>query len=242
MIKNLDSYSIRARLYPAFIVLSPIFILIVFSFYKNIQVVQIILAFLTTFGFAFLLAQLARDRGKRKEKELYKMWGGKPTTIFLRHREQFLNDVTRNRYSDKIKKLMSITLPTKEEEINDKKYADEMYDACTQFLIGKTRNIKKYNLLFLENISFGFRRNLWGMKPYAIIILLMCLIIQIAQNVYFIQNDIKSILNPELLIPVAIYLLLLGVWIFVFKPSWVREVGFEYAKRLYETLDQLDQK
>lgn len=239
MIKNLDSYSIRARLYPAFIVLSPIIILVVFSFYKNIQVIQIVLAFLTTFGFTFLLAQLARDRGKRKEKDLYRCWGDKPTTLFLRYSQNHLNDIVRKRYFDKLEKVLSIKLPTKEEEENNLDKADEIYNACTQYLISHTRDKEKYPLLFTENVSFGFRRNLWAMKTYAIIILLICITIQIAQNIKSIIYDINNLFNPELLIPLSIYLLLLGVWIFVLKPNWIKDVAFEYAKRLYETLDLL---
>lgn len=239
MTKYLDYYSVRARLFPALIVLTPIFILIIFSFYENIGIIQIILAFITTFGFSFLLAQLARDRGKRKEIELFNKWGGKPTTIFLRYSEKYLDDITRKRYFEKLTKLIDKKLPTKDYENKNCDKADELYAASAQFLINNTRDNQKYHMLFSENISYGFRRNLWGLKVYAISILIICLAIQLAQNYYFVIDNLRNLYKPEILIPVSLYLFLLIIWLTVIKPNWIKQVAFEYAKRLYETLDLL---
>lgn len=38
-------------------------------------------------GGTTLMAQVARDLGEKKELALFRSWGGKPTTRFLRHRD-----------------------------------------------------------------------------------------------------------------------------------------------------------
>ena len=111
-INYLDTYSLRARLLPAFLVLLPFVVLAVSIFQLNWEKLQIILAVLATFGGTYLLAHLGRDMGKRKELKLYGKWGGKPTTILMRYREKRLSELTRQRYFEKLRLKLSIKMPT----------------------------------------------------------------------------------------------------------------------------------
>ena len=52
---------------------------------------------ITYSGGSFLLAQLARDFGRAKQKHLFATWGGAPTTQRLRH-QGHPNPITRGRY------------------------------------------------------------------------------------------------------------------------------------------------
>jgi hypothetical protein len=238
MIKSLDQYSVKARLYPSFIVISPLIILISFSFYEYLKVIQILLGFITTFGFTFLFSQLARDRGKKLEIILFKKWGGKPTNIYLRADEKYLDGLTRDRYAKKLELLIDgLKMPTTEFENKNPDESEKIYDTVTKYLISQTRDYDKYTVLFLENISYGFRRNLLGMKPFAILILVMCLSIQILQHIKIDNLEHSIFLTSEVLIPLSIYFLLMLFWIFIVKESWLKAVAFEYAKRLFETLE-----
>src|SRR5690606_32180890 len=55
--------------------------------------------------------------------------------------------------------------------------ADDIYSAWTKFVIGKTRDVSQFPLLFKENMAYGFRRNLWGMKPYAIALIVVLMLL-----------------------------------------------------------------
>jgi hypothetical protein len=134
--------------------------------------------YLTSFAalgvFSFLLAQIGRDNGKKKEKELFKHWGGKPTNTILKHSNDHLDVHTKKRFHTKLEQIISdIKIPTAEEEQKNPQTADAIYDNCTKYLIAKTRDSSKYFLLFKENINYGFRRNLWGMKTWALLIILI---------------------------------------------------------------------
>src|SRR2546426_4811456 len=61
-------------------------------------------------------------------------------------------------------------LPTAQQEADDPPAADVVYEACGAFLRDKTRDQKKFPLVFEENCNYGLRRNLWGMKPIGIAI------------------------------------------------------------------------
>ena len=110
-----------------------------------------------------LLTQLGRDAGKNKEKGLWDSWGGKPTTQLLRHRDHQLDPNTKSRYHAKLAAIVpGIRMPSPEEEAQDPQAADHVYDSCVKYLIQKTRDHKQFPLLFHENVSYGFRRDLLG--------------------------------------------------------------------------------
>ena len=128
----------------------------------------------SSFGLALLLAQVARDRGKRLEPALYDTWGGKPSVALLRHRDTRIDEHTKSRYREFLKgQLPQLKLATIEEEGANPEAADNAYQSVTAWLLTQTRDTKRFSILFRENISFGFRRNLWGLKPVGIAVTLM---------------------------------------------------------------------
>src|ERR1700730_7283854 len=70
----LDPYSRQARLQPALIVVVPAAILIVVWFQALWSVWGLVLTVASSCGITLLLSQIARDRGKRLESELYASW------------------------------------------------------------------------------------------------------------------------------------------------------------------------
>jgi hypothetical protein len=236
---ELDKYTIKARLYPSFIVLLPIYILCLFYVTDIQKYYHYLTAIISAGLFTFLLSQLGRDMGKKKEPILFKHWGGKPTTLILRHRNNYLDNITKERYHKLLAlSIVDLIIPSfKEEQINPT-YADKVYESCVKFLISKTRDTKKYSLLFKENINYGFRRNLWGMKFLAICILLICLVIH-----FYISSHYFSIMNNFTIKDIVLYLFLFATilfWLFIVNKNWIKLIAFAYAERLFETLNNLD--
>lgn len=235
---ELDKYSLKARLYPAFIVLLPAFVVSLYYITDFEKYYHYATALVSVGLFTYLLAQLGRDKGKIKESKLFEFWGGKPTTLILRHSDNTIDKVTKRRYHKFLNdKIEGINIPTPDEEQNDNKFADQVYESCTKFLISKTRDTKKFPLIFKENISYGFRRNLWGMKYWALVIISILIII----HFYFITNGFKTkitLQNKDIFLFIFFGLVLL-FWFFIVTKNWIKLTAYAYAERLIESVNEL---
>lgn len=232
-----NTYSLKARVYPSVIVLLPCFILAI----VYVTNVELYYHYFTSFAclgiFSFVLAQIGRDNGKKKENGLFKHWGGKPTSMILRHSNDHLDVHTKKRFHTKLEQTIpDIKIPTHEEEMENLQAADVIYDSCTKFLISKTRNISKYSLLFKENINYGFRRNLWGMKTWAIGIIAICILVHsfmITQKF----TSIETVKTKDWML-LGVFILFALFWSIMVNREWVKTTAFAYAERLYETLQE----
>jgi hypothetical protein len=119
-------------------------------------------------GLFLLLAQVGRDRGKVLEDGLFAGWGGKPTTVLLRHRESPFDAATLARLHGGLASVTGVSAPSKRKEAANPAEADEVYEAYVRHLRDATRDKQQYPLVFDENASYGFRRNAWGLRPFAI--------------------------------------------------------------------------
>lgn len=232
-----NPYVRRARLQPALIVVLPLALATLAWFPSGIAGWGLVWGVVVACGGTALLAQVARDAGKRKEKDLYALWGGMPSVRFLRHRDA-KNPVTLARYHAKLAKLIKgVTIPSREAEQQCPAAADAVYDTCTKYLLEATRDQKKFALLFDENCSYGFRRNIWGMKAYGIVIASVGLLSTFA--LLTIQVVKHSPITPIAIICSAIDLALLFIWIFWIRPEWVRIPAEAYGERLLAACEVL---
>jgi hypothetical protein len=90
--KLFDSYSRQARLFPGLLTLFPI-ILTAIAWFPRLVTSSwdaTLVTVGTSCGLLYGLMVLSRSRGKKVEKRLLAEWGGWPTTIWLRHREEHL--------------------------------------------------------------------------------------------------------------------------------------------------------
>jgi len=191
------------------------------------------------FGVLVLLSELGRDQGKKKEAELFKLWGGKPTTRMLRHRHTSLDAVTLARYHSVISRLIGKALPTRDNEKADPKSADALYESGVKLLLERTRDAGKFPLLLKENTSYGFRRNLWGMKPAAIFICCLSLIASLVPVCAALFN--QTPLPPLPLALTVSIIVLLVWWILRVKSDWIRIPGDGYAQRLLAACDLISE-
>ena len=233
----MDPYVRSARLQPALLVALPV-ALGVLSWIPDASVITGTLWGLVAWcGGAALIAQVARDAGKRKEPGLYTRWGGKPTTRLLRHVNSG-NPVLLRRRHDKLRRLLPDThIPTAEDEVADPAGADQGYDACIQFLRDSTRARDRFPLIFQANCEYGFRRNFWGMKPLGATFAIVSAI-AIGARLYL---DLRLNVGPEPIrvVGMGVVVVLGAGWLFWFTPSWVRLTADAYAERLLGSLEDL---
>ena len=166
---NLDTYGFRARVLPVYLSLSPAVLLLAALAPDGLKLPLGGAAALAFAPMAFLLSQIGADFGKHLERRLWREWGGPPTTRLLRHGNREFNEITRGRVHDKLRSL-GLFVPTREEQEQDERAADKHYESCTEELIRRTRDYKKYPLVFRGLTEYGFRRNLLGLKIFGVLL------------------------------------------------------------------------
>lgn len=226
----LDSYSLKARLFPAFIMLSPIALgAIAWAPDGNLPLGSM-LGLLGSGGLSVLLAEFVRDIGKEKEPVLWRSWGGAPTTQLLRHRNTSINPHIRQKWRSQIEQITDTTLPTLAEEADDPNGTDQIYEAAVLHL----REIKREgaDLALKENTSYGFRRNLWAIRSAGITICVIGLLSCAVATGFRAMKGSQELTDQPPIICATVIAFLLVMWVVRVTPTWVRTTAFEYANRL----------
>jgi hypothetical protein len=229
---KLDEYAVKARLFPAFLTLLPLGICAAQFIGFGSAIVAGCSAFGGTALLSFVLAQWGRDAGKSKESALYEQWGGKPTTAFLRHRDQTVSHMLKQRRHRRLQRLApDLVLPSVRAEAENPAEADQIYDTATKVLIQRTRDKEKYYVLFQELIDYGFRRNTWGLKKIAVGMLVAALLFV----AILLISGHRSGYNE---LALGVFTLLLAGWTSIVTPAWVHRAAKCYAERLFDALDE----
>ena len=234
-----DEYERKARIYPALIVIAPGILVAVAALISDFSSLKAFAAAIGSCGGTFSLSQLARDAGKKKEKALFEQWGGMPSISIFRHRDNRLDPVTKGRYHAKLSHLVKGTkaISAKEEQSNPNK-ADKIYEAWSHYIRVNTRDTKKYRMIFQENINYGFRRNIWGMRLIGGGISFICIMFSLYLS--YEQYNINRSLNVNLNISAIICAIFLMLWIFRFSSEWVRIPANAYSERLAEAVETIN--
>lgn len=235
----MDAYDRRARFYPMVIVLLPALLGATSWMPAGIELPGIAGGTVVTLAAAAFLAQLARDQGKRREKELFRLWGGRPSDRALSYAGRFFADATLARCH---KKLMAfdpgLQLPaSREYEKEHAKESKAAYAAATDLLVARSRDKERFPLLFKENISYGFRRNLWGLKPIGILTTALGVAACIARII--LQATAHAPITPAPIVGGVISAVLLLIWCLRITPEWVRIPADGYSKHLVEASEHL---
>lgn len=238
-----DPYDRKARATPALLTVLPLVVPLVCQFGAKNPILTGILGVLGSCGVIYAAASIARGRGKLLEDNLVKEWGGMPTTILLRHRDDFFDSGTKKRYHLDALVRLGIHMPTAAEELADPVAADDVYRSVARRLREVTREDKK--LLLKENIAYGFHRNTLAMKGVGIFNCLVGIIYGLALagavKVDPLSFNIHGLLPPGLSggLTLLVSLALLTAWLGYFNRNQVRAMGNVYAERLFEKLASL---
>ena len=232
--KLLDGYEIKARLLPAFITLAPI-ILVPYVLFPDVRSAWGALGgVLAALGLTAALARFARAMGTRCQAALFESWDGPPATAMLRHSDDRINAVTKAKMHAALGTSgPRLNMPNANEEAADPVAADEIYDAAVDWLRRHTRESSQYPLVFAENISYGFMRNLYGMKPLGIVFSVMSLGV-VGTAIYYSASSGLAVNYALMITALVIQATLLVYWLWHIKPSAVRVPAEGYARALLE--------
>jgi hypothetical protein len=236
----MDKYSLNARIYPMVLFLFPIVIIGISYSIEYEKYTQI----LTTLGISsallYFLSNLGRDNGKRKESKLWEKWGGMPSSQLLSFKNNLIDNNTKRKYHQKLLRLSPIQQLEIDFENAEYFEVSEIYKSWTKYLISQTRDTKKYSLLFKENISYGFRRNLWGLRTISLSLLIAVIIGNFI--IQGIRNGFESINDFQIpfFISESLLLILLVIWVFIIRSNWVKLPAFAYSERLLESIETIN--
>ncbi|CRL11836.1 hypothetical protein NIT7321_02706 [Phaeobacter italicus] len=235
--KFTDPYERKARLYPALVAVLPVIVAVaLYTDWLTFDVSNAAYVAIIA-GILFWLSGKTRDLGKAVENRLVAHWGGMPSVILLRHRDQRLDKYTKQRYHQAAEHVAGIPLPSASDEDRDPADADERYRAVTSALLSRTRDTTEYTLLFKENINYGFWRNLRGIKPLALVLGFLLVAFSVWHDIALISSfNLPD--GPELVV-VSIGAVALFAWSFTITDEAVRRAADNYALRLLEALDKV---
>lgn len=242
----LDGYSFKARYLPTALAFMPVIILSTSFIHSTI--IGILGGFISVCGVSVLLSQIGRDSGKRKEKELFKKWGGMPSVAILRHRDGTVISGTLERYHKRLEILVANTnAPSRDNEVQEPDKADAIYSTWSDFLRTNTRDKKAFPLIYNELVNYGFRRNLWGLKPIGLSLsvgVFLLLLAKLSAAWHFQSRRIWEVLHAEVqsTLLAGICLVIMIAWIAVVNQQWVHIVAKAYALRLVEASEKIDSK
>lgn len=246
MIRLFDTYNRQARLYPALLTVLPVVVVVLAAFPQILTngIGTALIAVAVTSGLIFFLSDIGRTLGKRLERTLLGKWGGWPTTIWLRHASEHLVSATKSRYHAFLQcQVPGIALPTREMEAQDTKAADEAYASAVEWLKERCRG-KKFPLVEKENASYGFRRNLRGLKPIGLVVSSLALVTSVYLLVLGLERpwSFQSVasVSPTVAGAAVFAFLALAGWSFFVTPAWVRQGGDAYARALLACCDSLE--
>ena len=176
-LKMFDHYSRNARIYPAVIGVAPAIAALVILFtWRGVSLTSSV-ASAGLLVILYAMSDLARQRGKRLEPALYARLGGMPSVRMLRRNDNTFDEPSKERYRTFLGGKLGRSAPTAEQEALDQNAADGFYAAAGTWLRENTRDTRKFSILFNENVTYGFRRNLLGLRwPAAILNLIVCVI------------------------------------------------------------------
>lgn len=224
----LDAYTMKARLVPAVIAGAPAFAFAaIFVSWGSLGFTHLIAGTALTVLFA-AFADVARRRGKAIEPMLIEHIGGLPSTTMLRHRDDTYDADTKAGYHAFIAAKLGKLAPTAAEEAADPATADSYYARGAAWLRENSRDAKKFDILLNENISYGFRRNLLGLKLPGFLLNAVIVATCIAVLCHRWPVDLSSGLDAKLFAVVVIAALHA-----IYLALFVTEAGVVEAARTY---------
>ena len=165
---GMDRYDRNARLTPALILLLPAFLFVFVWFPEVWTQFGAIAAFVVACGVLYALTRYVRNLGHAVETKLGVRIGRPHTAALLSLADDRLPPSMKAKCRSYIEIHSGLTLPSKEQEESDPKSAADERLVAIKWLLEHTRSTAGPTLLLDENISYGFARNLLGLKPYGL--------------------------------------------------------------------------
>ena len=228
-----DRYELNARLKPALLLLLPA-ILVALAWVPQLTTLGGgILTLAVTCGVTYLLAQIARGRGRDLERRWGERVGRRQSARLLSHGDNQIRAGIKTRITDLVSEF-GPGFPSEEEEATNPSQAEERRLDAVEWLLEVTRADAESSLLLSENIAYGFWRNLRALKPIGLVITVAAAALDGWLTYTMGESDPRFIWG----VAAGIFCVLaIFAWLFVVTKSQVEDASLTYAKRLFAQAD-----
>ena len=223
--KIVDSYELKARIVPGAILALPIVAAAVSVFPVLVTWPAFGASSVFTLALFYLLGQYARARGQGLEQELWRSWGGPPSTRYLRLSDRSFSDDLKRKVRNAIRIRFAIRLVDEVDEGKDPERADALIQDAFRQVRETLREENERGLWTKHNAEYGFFRNLLGIRWELVVLaavgLIFCSVMAHvrAQPIFNVGTFLELVL-----------LVLGSVLGFAIAPSATRRVANEYAE------------
>ncbi|NTG71453.1 hypothetical protein [Rhizobium rhizogenes] len=229
LFKLFDAYTVRARVVPALIAGLPtlafLFLIIPWDHFNVSQAISATMAFVLLIAFA----DLSRHLGKKAEAKL----GTRVTPELWFRDNDGVDTISKDRYRDFISTQLGVAAPTAEMEIGDPKAARQFYLSAGTWLRDHTRDQQKFRILTDELFTYGFRRNLFGLKPVALTLNLLVLVSCVVAMTVSFRVDLPALQSPgRLIIAVIAVIFHSGFMVLAVNKDFVLQASQAYGIQL----------
>jgi hypothetical protein len=181
VVEHFDLYTIKARLAPAIIAVAPsIAFLIAILGIDSFDASQV----WATIGLVvilFALSNVSREAGKRVQARVYRDNDGWPTFDPLYYDNRTFSDETKQRYLHFLSGKLGRPFPSMKEVASNPLGARQFYNEAATWLREATRDTTQFRIIYDENITYGYFRNLLGLKWVALFlnvaVMTICLLV-----------------------------------------------------------------
>lgn len=226
---GMDRYDRNARLNPALILLLPAFLFVFVWFPAVWTHFGAIAAFVVACGVLYALTRYVRRLGHRVERKLGVRIGRLHTAALLSLLDDRLSPSMKAKCRSYIETHSGLTLPSIEKEESEPNSAADDRLVAVRWLLEHTRPTAAATLLLDENISYGFARNLLGLKPYGLVLSgIVCL-----GSAWFLlgtPSGSTTFLLGSVLSGVSF--LALVFWLFLVTEKSVEKASLVYAEKI----------
>lgn len=220
--KLLDAYNMRARVLPAVIAATPVIVTAALMVSWNSFGLPQVFVGLASTAALVAMADIARRQGTRVQRNLFKKWGGSPSSIMLRDADTTFDQETKETWRAFLATRVKGPPPRA-----DAATLDAFYDRACHWLRENTRHKKKFTVLFEENVTYGYQRNLLGLRWPAIIIDSVIILGVVAAIVVTPGDHMLA-----LAVSAAFALLHMSFMLLAVSESAVREAADRYGRQL----------
>lgn len=217
----MDTYNLRARLSVGIILLSPILL----GLYLQIEAVRNLsttaVMTLALIAISNIIVVMTRLVGKKASNKI------KQRRVYVRDCFKQMNRYSRERICTNLIAVTPLfaTLENEPETEQDAVEYDRILDSAIDIIEERTRNLK---IVVDENITYGFCRNMLGVKKWGILLALALYALEFG----LIQYDSLQYGNPEMVITILINTAYLCMWLFLVNANLVEFSANNYAEAI----------
>lgn len=230
----LDDYERRARLAPGLLALLPVSVALAVLGLSKAPVVVSVLTVLSLAGGPIVLAELVRQQGRKVQETLWVSWGGSPTLQKLRLRQQGQNSLQRETWRNAVSSVTGISLASARSENGNPAKADEAIEVAIGQIRNLTRDGEKFPLVRAENRSYGFHRNVYGIRWTSRVIALVVVLGVLGYMLWLANVEHQAALTLVNVLALAATVVCLVVSWALPSPVRVKNTADRYAYELLQ--------